>query len=956
MLLIRPILLVILFYPAFTFGQAQNVATKKRLTHEVYDSWKSVSGDTLSNNGKYASYTINPQEGDGVLEVVNIPENKINRYSRGSRAAFTADNKYVAFLVKPETAKVRAAKLKKKKPAEMPKDSLFIINLATGTKRYFEQVQSYKLPKEGSGWIAFLKQPQPAAKTSNQALTDAKKQPAPKPVTGGAKGPEALELILLNLESNQTFRFDKITNYLISEKGNKVYFIKQHPDSVRNTAVYAFDTGKKQTSLISKGKFAYKNLATDDAGEQLAFLSTQDSTDKEVRNFTLHYWQAKDKQLKTLADTSYKNMPANWMVSEYANLQFSKNGERLFFGTFPKPRAYEKDTTKLEEEKVSVDIWTWKDPLIQPMQLKGLEREQKRSYVALYDFKAKKIKQLATLEIPEVYFDPDRNADVAIGISDVNYKMSVGYESPSKKDSWLFNLKEGSRRKIQSELRGNPRLSPAGKYVYWYEPGDSTWYTYQVKTGTKTNITRNLPVRFFDELNDVPSFPDDYGTAGWTLQDAAILIYDRYDIWKIDPSGKAKAVNITEGYGRQQNLQFRYVNLDPENNGKAITPEAPFILSATRFTDKASGFYRGNLQKSGKPQELLFGNYYYYGLNKAKNSDQILFHRSTFQEYGDAWATTLDFKQPKKLTTANPQQSEYAWGTVELVHWQSADNISLEGLLYKPENFNPQKKYPLIVYFYERSADQMHRYYAPAPSASTINRTLAVSNDYLIFVPDIVYKTGYPGESAINSIIPGVLSLVQKGFVDDKNMALQGQSWGGYQIAYMVTRSNLFKTAMAGAPVSNMTSAYGGIRWETGISRQFQYERTQSRIGGTLWQKPLLFIENSPLFFADKVETPLLIMANDNDGAVPWYQGIEFFMALRRLQKPVWMLVYNGEAHNLVQRKNRKDLSVRMMQYFDYYLKGAPMPAWMKQGVPSLYKGKEYGFELTEETAAENDK
>src|SRR5690606_41680366 len=103
------------------------------------------------------------------------------------------------------------------------------------------------------------------------------------------------------------------------------------------------------------------------------------------------------------------------------------------------------------------------------------------------------------------------------------------------------------------------------------------------------------------------------------------------------------------------------------------------------------------------------------------------------------------------------------------------------------------------------------------------------------------------------------------------------------QIAHMITRTNLFAAAIAGAPVANMVSAYGGIRWSTGMSRMFQYEQTQSRIGGSLWRRPLQFIENSPIFWADKVQTPLLMMHNDQDGAVPWYQGIEYYMALRRL-------------------------------------------------------------------------
>jgi len=221
-----------------------------------------------------------------------------------------------------------------------------------------------------------------------------------------------------------------------------------------------------------------------------------------------------------------------------------------------------------------------------------------------------------------------------------------------------------------------------------------------------------------------------------------------------------------------------------------------------------------------------------------------------------------------------------------------------------------------------------------------------VSNGYVVFVPDIPYTVGYPGQSAYKAVVPGTLAMLEQfPFIDEKNMGLQGQSWGGYQVAYLVTQTNLYKAAMAGAPVSNMTSAYGGVRWGSGMSRMFQYEKTQSRIGGTLWEKPLLYIENSPVFFADKVRTPLLMMHNDNDGAVPWYQGIEMFMALRRLHKPVWLLEYNNEEHNLTKWPNRMDLDIRMYQFFDHYLKNEPAPKWLKEGVPAIEKGKDTGYQ-----------
>jgi dipeptidyl aminopeptidase/acylaminoacyl peptidase len=228
-----------------------------------------------------------------------------------------------------------------------------------------------------------------------------------------------------------------------------------------------------------------------------------------------------------------------------------------------------------------------------------------------------------------------------------------------------------------------------------------------------------------------------------------------------------------------------------------------------------------------------------------------------------------------------------------------------------------------------------------------VNIPYFVSRGYAVFVPDIAYETGKPGPSALACIQAGVdAALASDKRLDPKRMALQGQSWGGYQTAYLITQTDRYVCAMAGAPVSNMTSAYGGIRYGTGMSRQFQYERTQSRLGKTLWEDRQRYIDNSPVFFANQVRTPLLIMHNDKDGAVPYTQSIEYFTALRRLGKPSWLVVYNDEDHNLIQRKNRKDLSIRMKQFFDHYLMATPMPEWMAKGIPAKDKGRNMGFEL----------
>ena len=325
---------------------------------------------------------------------------------------------------------------------------------------------------------------------------------------------------------------------------------------------------------------------------------------------------------------------------------------------------------------------------------------------------------------------------------------------------------------------------------------------------------------------------------------------------------------------------------------------------------------------------------------KAKDSEIFLLTASRFDLFPDIHVTDAGFKQFKKISDGDAQRAPFVWGKSELIEYKNSDGVPLQGILIKPENFNPNKKYPMIVYLYERLSDNLHNFQNPGPGTS-VNFSVYSSNDYVIFMPDIVYTVGYPGQSALKCVLPGVDAVVEQGFIDENAIGIQGHSWGGYQIAYMVTKTNRFKAAAPGALVSNMTSAYGGIRWGSGIPRQFQYEKTQSRIGGTPWDSTEKFLENSPLFSIDKIQTPILMLHNDNDDAVPWYQGIEYYLALRRLNKEVYMFNYNGEFHGLRKRQNQKDYSRRMLEFFNNKLKGAPAPEWMQKGIPYLDREKE---------------
>ena len=995
MLRLSALLLSFLFsFPLF--AQIQ----KRPLTAAEYDRWQSVKSEKISDDGHWIAYQIDPQDGDGVLEVVNVAQKgSTRRFARGNMAQFTPDSRFLIMRLKVPVADMRKAKLKKRKPDEMPKDSLLALNLTTGETTKLPNVKSFAFGKDAGSWLAVLQEGTPNKLLAEVKVTPKKDTLEPTTPTsttlatkkGAAKKIKGDDMTLLNLADGNRKTVHYVSNVVVSDNGTTVFYNRESAqDSVKNgqsvvpgvltPGVFFFNTTNEQTTLVdtSSTRKIYKGLAVDKAGSQLAWMASADSAGADVRVFSLYYKNlgpataTKSKRSKpsppepafrVLADTLTKALPKGWSVNEFREPKFSDNGQRLYFSSAPVAPRPTKDTLTPDDERVKVDVWSWTDSRLQPMQQKRLKEEKERGFLTLCDLPTNRVTLLASREVPTVGFDPKTNTRYLLGLSDLPYQVQASWD-PGHTDLYLIDTQTGEKKRIANDaMASEPKLSPGGSYAYWFDERDSLWRAWAVADGRRIDLTRGLPGKFFDEQHDTPSLPGSYGSAGWTTGDRHVWLYDRYDIWQIDPTGREKPLNLTSGWGRKNRVRLRRADLDNNHerssapnrlaDEKAIDPNAELWLTGIWESDKSTGILKAkNGLVATEPVALVRSNHRYAGLNKAKNAPTMTFYRGNFQQSTNLFLVPPGWEQrpasgadttgvkPVQLTYINPQQDSIRWGSVELVHWIGTNGTRLEGLLYKPEDFDKTKKYPMLTYFYERNAETLNDYKAPAPSRSTINIPYCVSNGYLVFVPDIVYTTGQPGPNAYDCVVPGVLSLLDRGFVDRARLGIQGQSWGGYQTAFIITRTNLFRAAEAGAPVANMTSAYGGIRGETGIVRQFQYEKTQSRIGGTLWEKPMNYIENSPIFYADRVQTPLLIMSNDADGAVPHQQGIELFTGLRRLDKPVWMLVYNGEAHNLTGRHNAKDLSIRMYQFFDYYLKEAPMPTWMKEGRTAVEKDR----------------
>ncbi|HEY6357527.1 MAG TPA: prolyl oligopeptidase family serine peptidase, partial [Vicinamibacterales bacterium] len=687
----------------------------------------------------------------------------------------------------------------------------------------------------------------------------------------------------------------------------------------------------------------YDNLAFDAAGHQLAFLSDAAEYDKKVSPYRLYYWKAGDPAAVELVSAATKGMPAGMAVSEYGGARFSDDGARLYIGTAPPPPP---PADPNAPKAIQVDLWNYHDLELQPMQKVRAQQAREQNYRAVVHLLDRRFVQLASPDLPNV--NPGNDAIRAIGTSDLPYEQEMSWDT-TYDDVALVDERTGTRRKILEHFHGNASLSPGGSYLLYFDEPTGQWITYRIADGTRTVLTNRLPVKFFQENHDTPDLPGAYGVAGWTEADRSVLLYDQFDIWEVHPDGTGARM-VTSGEGRKQKLVFRYQPMDGEQAGGGrggraggaasapIPATKPLYLSAIDQDTRATGVYRVALAGTAAPEKLMMIDKQVGAPTKAKDADVVVFTEQRFDEFPDLWASDTEFRTPQKVSTANPQQAEYNWGTAEKIDYTNTDGKKLDALLIKPENFDPSKKYPLMVYIYEELSAGLYGYRAPAPGTS-INVTRYVSNGYVVLEPDIVYGTGHPGQDAMKCVLPAIRAVTEKGFIDEKRIGIQGHSWGGYQIAYMVSHTDVFAAVEAGAAVADMISAYGGIRWGTGMVREFQYEKTQSRIGSTPWDDPLDFIESSPIFAVKNVHTPYLTIANDADDAVPWYQGIEFFTALRRLGKEAYMFSFNGQPHGLRDRDDMKYWTVHMDEFFDHYLLGKPKPEWMDKGVPYIDKG-----------------
>lgn len=977
-------------------------AAPRPLTHEDFDAWRGLYTPTLSRDGRWLAYSFMPQDGDGEVVIREVATGKEQRVpvgmllpppitaneesttpeappvARNIRVVFTSDGRFLVSSTHPTKAEIAQARKDKKKPEEGPKNGLAIVNLTSGETARVPLVKSFQVPSRGGAWLAYLKEAKPEAKKADEekkapgASGETKTEPendgagdddhAPtdqttprgttksgSSATGSPASPQktyGTELVLRDLSAGTERKFEHALELSFARDG-KTLLYTVGAKAEKDNGLYAVTPGDSAAPVaLLAGKGKYTKLTWDREQTQAALISDRDDAAAKTPKVKTYLWTRGAAAAAELAATDTAGPVAGLVLSDKGQLGFSRDGKKLYlpFATPPKPPR-RPESAPADEEKVTADLWRWNDDFVQPMQKVRAAQERNRTYRGVLDLATKRYTQLADAALATVTLSDDGTR--ALGSDDRAYRKRVDFDGRYA-DYALVDPATGERRPILKQIRSEgapPQWSPDGKWAAYFQ--DKHWHVLNTADGTTRSLTAALRVALHNEDHDLPAPPGAYGSAGWTKDSASLLVYDRYDVWQVFADGRA-AKNLTAGHGRTMKISLRVQRIEPvdeDDDERGLDPAKPLVLRGESEETRASGFFRTDFAAAAAgtktaPQRLLWDEKNFRYVGRAQEADVLLVTASRFDTFPDVHTTDASFAKLDRVTDGAAQQKPFLWGSGELVKFKGPGGAPLKAALYKPAAFDPKKKYPLIVYIYERLSQTVNEFVVPRPTQN-VNFSLYTSNGYLVLTPDIVYTTGQPGQSALKCVLAALDTVVKQGFVDENAVGIQGHSWGGYQIAYMVTQTHRFRAAEAGAPVGNMTSAYSGIRWGSGLPRQFQYEKTQSRLGRSLQEAPQLYLDNSPVFQIEKVRTPLLILHNDNDDAVPWYQGIELFLALRRHDKPAWLWSYNGEFHGLRRRADQKDFGRRMNQFFDHFLKSAPAPEWMEKGIPYIERDEE---------------
>lgn len=914
---------------------------KPALTWKDVSKWRSIKTyyNTLAPNGQWAAYITGPVEGDQEVVIRKVSDTTAYHYMMGANsnaATFSDDSHFIAFKVSAKDTEVKAAK----KTGKTLYDKLLVVNLTDNSKTEFERVKSFSFAGKSPDWIAI------------QFV-------APETASKDKDAPKGTDLLLYNASTKKNFNIGSVGEYSFNKAGDWLAYTVDANGQYGN-GIYIRNTKTGLTSIIDNDKASYKSINWNVQGTAFALLKSAKNDDykNEIYSVIGVSKVFGDQSVKTsYASLGDKDVHQGMGISGDRRPYWSEDLSTLYFGIRSiekkdkpktdsakvKAKAGAKDSTakakpmiagvnKDDIEKPDMIIWNWQDKRLQSAQQVTEMADKAYSFVCAYQAAGKHFIQLADSNMRSVIIGPKQQ--YAIGVDNSKYELMGNLDGQSYADIYLINLKTGTKsllfdRFYLTSNRGFV-IAPNGLVASYYQ--DGAFYSINLQTGEKSNLTGKIKASFVDELDDHNVIKPSTDNYGWSSDSKYALIMDNYDLWKISADGKS-AVSLTDNWkARKQQVRQHYV-IYPDDKGTDLQKVQYYDVFDTKT--KQEGIAK---LESGHIKTLFMDDNAYRSLTKATNAPVFTFSKENATQAPEMLVSTAaDLSAAKQVTQNTPDQNKYAWTSgVKLISYVSANQDTLQAMILLPANYQPGKSYPTITYIYERLTDNLNGYAMPAFPSGGFNAALYTSNGYAVLMPDIKYKINDPGMSTVACVVPAVKAAIATGIVDEKRVAIHGHSWGGYQTSFLITQTNIFKAAAAGAPLTDMISMYSLIYWNSGGTNQAIFEASQGRLTSGYWDNLEAFTRNSPIYHIKNVQTPLLLLHNDHDGAVDFTQGIEYYNGLRRLNKPVVMITYKGENHGIAKLPNRKDYAVRMMEYFDYMLKDKPAPSWWLKGVDRL--------------------
>ena len=896
--------------------------------------WKRINNAALSADGNWMTYVYATNDGDDTLYVRQLSGTTVHTIPGGSAPQFSDDSRFVGYFVSPPEGRggrggrggAGGGRGRGAQPdaaqASGPSRRFELLDLSTGAKYEVPDAATFKFSK-GSKFVAIH-----AAKANPSARNNGS------------------DLVLRDLAAGVSQNIGNVNLYEFDDAGRLLAYTVDAAERIGN-GLYVIDLATSQSRVLSSAAADYDQLSWADKSTGLAVLRGDKKKGNLQRDNTLLVWRDAS-AVKPVAieydpatDTAF---PKDTVLSEFASLRWTRDGSRIYVGL----KEQEAERPASTEPQANVDVWHWKDDEVQSVQMVRITQERRATLPAVFDLSNRKLVRVADDAMRTV--TPTADARWAIGRNDTTYRGEVAWGG-SRGDYYRVNTATGERSLIDKGLTRTMGTSPDGKWFLYLK--DKRVFAFNLETGRATALGGDK-ISFVDETDDHPYEKPTYGVAGWSQDGKYVILNHRYDVYAVPLDG-GKPVDLTDGLGDSQEIQFRIVRLDRPNTGggrggrgggafaaaqsepdEGIDLSKPLLLAAYGEWTKKSGYY--TVSPGGKPIPLIYDDEEIGQAQKAEKADRVIFTRQTFSEFPDYWATTSAFASPTKVTDADPFIGDYRWGKRILVDFKNGKGQRLQGTLTLPANYEQGKKYPMLVYFYEKLSNTMHQF--PTPIYDDRPHFAEYASDgYLVFEPDIVYEIGKPGSSALDCVTSGVKKVIEMGYADPKHIGIQGHSWGGYETSYILTQTDIFAAVVTGAPPTDLISFYDETYPGTGTMQQGIVEVGQVRMGTNPWDNKDLFEEQSALYNVRNIKTPFLILHGTADNAVDWHQGLELYGAARRWGKKVILLSYPGEPHHLARKENQKDFQQRMKQFFDHYLKGAPAPKWMTDGVPQTKKG-----------------